>query len=334
VADVYVTLSREDRLQALRVAATASGRPAHLLEKDVWVVLALEALFNSPEGENLVFKGGTSLSKGYGIIERFSEDIDLTYDVRKMIPDLAQGDPPIPRSNAQAKKWADEIKVKLPLWVKEKALPILEAHFRKVGVEAKLVADGQKLFVHYDPLTESAAYNPPRVMLEFGARATGEPCEAVDVTCDAADHVDLTFPEATPRAMLPERTFWEKATAVHVYCKNLDDDDRLSRHWYDLVKLDDAGYADDALKDRKLGVEVADHKSRFFREKDAQGNPIDYHAAVKGAITLVPVGARRKALEADYNAMMEAGMLPDDAESFDTILERCADLARWANQAA
>jgi hypothetical protein len=331
VAEAYVSLTREDRLEALRVAATAAGRPVHLLEKDVWVVLALEALFTSPEGENLVFKGGTSLSKGYGIIERFSEDIDLTYDVRKMIPELAQGAAPLPRNNAQVKKWRERIDERLPAWVNEKALPILKAHFKKVGAEAKLVADGHKLFVYYDPLTEPVEYNPPRVMLEFGARATGEPAETTDVVCDAAAHLDLEFPAASPRAMLPERTFWEKATAVHVFCHNLPDDDRLSRHWYDLVKLDDEGYADEALKDRKLAGEVAEHKSRFFRERDRLGNWIDYNAAVSGAIRLVPDGETRKVLEADYNAMMEAGMLPEDAESFEEILERCADLEKRAN---
>jgi len=303
-----------------------------LLEKDVWVVLALEALFSSPEGENLVFKGGTSLSKGYGIIERFSEDIDLTYDIRKIIPELAQGEAPIPRSNAQAKKWTDLIRERLPAWVKDKALPILEAHFKKVGAEAKLVADGHKVFVHYEPLTEPVDYNPPRVMLEFGARATGEPAELTDVSCDAAEHVDLAFPTAKPRAMLPERTFWEKATAVHVFCHNLPDDDRISRHWYDLVKLDKAGYAETAMKDRELAGEVADHKSRFFRERDRNGNAIDYHAAVAGAIKLVPEAEERKALEADYNAMMEAGMLPEDAESFDDILAQCAEIEKRANQ--
>jgi predicted nucleotidyltransferase component of viral defense system len=84
-----LTLSREDRLKALGVAATASGRPVHLLEKDIWVVWALQGLFASLLGKHLVFKGGTSLSKGYDIIQRFSEDIDLTYDVRELIPELA-----------------------------------------------------------------------------------------------------------------------------------------------------------------------------------------------------------------------------------------------------
>src|ERR1044072_8112723 len=104
MVESYLALSREEQLEALSVAATASGRPVYLLEKDIWVVGALEGLFASPLGEHLVFKGGTSLSKGYDILKRFSEDIDLTYDVRELIPDLAKGDPPIPATTSQAQQ--------------------------------------------------------------------------------------------------------------------------------------------------------------------------------------------------------------------------------------
>src|SRR5215471_15840340 len=108
MADDYVTLAREDRLEALGVAATESGRPIHLLEKDIWVVWTIDALFSSDFGKHLVFKGGTSLSKGYGVIGRFSEDIDVTYDVRALIPELTR-DGILPKTNSQARKWRDTI---------------------------------------------------------------------------------------------------------------------------------------------------------------------------------------------------------------------------------
>lgn len=88
MAEAFFTLSAEDRREALRVAADRSGRPLHLLEKDIWVVWALQTLFGSVVGEHLVFKGGTSLSKAYGVIQRFSEDVDLTYDIRRLVHDL------------------------------------------------------------------------------------------------------------------------------------------------------------------------------------------------------------------------------------------------------
>jgi predicted nucleotidyltransferase component of viral defense system len=97
----YLTLSREDRLEALGVAATESGRPVHLLEKDIWVVWAIDGLFSSDFGEHLVFKGGTSLSKAYDVIRRFSEDIDVTYNVRELIPELVGEGAPLPKTNSR-----------------------------------------------------------------------------------------------------------------------------------------------------------------------------------------------------------------------------------------
>jgi hypothetical protein len=88
MADAFLQLPSEERREALEVAASLSGRPAHLLEKDIWVVWSLDALFASPLGAKLVFKGGTSLSKAYRVIRRFSEDVDLTYDIRAIAPDL------------------------------------------------------------------------------------------------------------------------------------------------------------------------------------------------------------------------------------------------------
>src|SRR5580693_7834852 len=105
MAEDYLTLSREDRLEALGVAATESGRPVHLREKDIWVARAIDGLFSSEFGKHLVFKGGTSLSKAYDVIDRFSEDIDVTYDVRELIPELVGADAPIPKNNSQAQRW-------------------------------------------------------------------------------------------------------------------------------------------------------------------------------------------------------------------------------------
>jgi hypothetical protein len=133
--------------------------------------------------------------------------------------------------------------------------------------------------------------------------------------------------------MLPKRTFWEKATAVHVYCENDDQGDRYSRHWHDLVRLDDAGYADEAIEDEELASAVAAFKAKFFREKDRVGTYIDHHKVVSGALKLVPEGEALKALEADYQKMAEAGVLLDDAEPFANLIERCRDIEKRANAA-
>jgi hypothetical protein len=329
----YLELSREDRLEALGVAATASGRPAHLLEKDVWVVWALQGLFTSPLGNHLVFKGGTSLSKGYNVIERFSEDIDLTYDIRQLIPDLAKGDAPMPANRSQASKWTEAVRQKLGGWAKDQVLPVLQTHLKNTGVAVTFVPEGSTIHVAYDPLAERPDYVPARVTLEFGARSTGEPAEERSITCDAAPHVrQLTLPTAKPRIMLPKRTFWEKATAVHVFCASANlKGDRLSRHWHDLVRLDQRGYAQEAFNDAPLAQAVAEWKSMFFRTNDKSGNPIDYTAAISGKLQLVPQQPARDELEADYEQMVEAGLLFGKAETFDQLMQRCTDLQKRAN---
>jgi hypothetical protein len=332
MAEPYLTLSPEDQLAALGVAATASGRPVHLLEKDIWVVWALQGLFESDLGKHLVFKGGTSLSKGYDIIERFSEDIDLTYDVREIIPELATGDPPIPASRSQADKWTKRARERLPVWVKDKALPVLQKHAEATGVSVTFRVESDVIFVDYDQITEGSEYVAPSVKLEFGARSTGDPSEARAIVCDAAASLpELGFPTAKPKVMLPKRTFWEKATAVHVLCAQGIEGDRIARHWHDLVRLDDADFAQAAFDDKALAQEVADWKSKFFREKDRDGNVIDYHAAVAGKLQLVPDAALRKELEADYKKMVEAGLLSGDAETFDQLMKRCQVLQARAN---
>ncbi|CAN1490204.1 Nucleotidyl transferase AbiEii toxin, Type IV TA system [Caulobacteraceae bacterium] len=105
MADTFLHLSIDDRREALAVAADLSGRPAHLLEKDVWVVWALATLYGSRLGEHLVFKGGTSLSKAYGVIRRFSEDVDLTYDIRALAPDIVGYDgEALPKTRSEEKR--------------------------------------------------------------------------------------------------------------------------------------------------------------------------------------------------------------------------------------
>lgn len=115
MADTFLRLPVEDRREALSVAADQSGRPAHLLEKDVWVVWALAALYGSPLGEHLVFKGGTSLSKAYGVIRRFSEDVDLTYDIRAIAPDLVgENGEALPKTRSEERRWSSEVRRRLP----------------------------------------------------------------------------------------------------------------------------------------------------------------------------------------------------------------------------
>ena len=133
----FFELPREDQREALLVAVERSGRPLHLLEKDVWVVWALRQLFGGRHAQHLVFKGGTSLSKAYGVIRRFSEDVDLTYDIRAIAPDLIEeAGSPWPASRSQEKKWSKAIRLRLADLVRREVAPALAAAVADQGLPA------------------------------------------------------------------------------------------------------------------------------------------------------------------------------------------------------
>lgn len=194
--------------------------------------------------------------------------------------------------------------------------------------------DDADLIVCYAPPNDGTAYVRPEVKLEFGARSTGEPSVRIPVFCDAAPHVpDVEFPEAEPRVMQIERTFWEKATAAHVYClQHRLGGGRFARHWHDLARLDATGHVDSAVANREIADAVAAHKTVFFRERDVSGNWVDYEAAVSGDLELVPTGPSLAALADDYARMVDDGLLLHDAEPFDDLMKRCQAIADRANQ--
>lgn len=331
----FQSLSPDDRRDALNVASSLSGRRTHLLEKDIWVVNTLHALMESPYGRDLTFKGGTSLAKAYHVIRRFSEDLDITYGIRSIAGDLVEGDgdDALPSTRSQERKWTREIRRRLAEWVGNHVRPTIEAGLSETGLPARVRADGDRIFVSYKPLFPDYGFVSPEVSVEFGGRSTGEPREERLIACDAAPYLsEVAFPSTCTLVMLPERTFWEKATAVHVFCRQQRSrGERLSRHWHDLFHLDNAGFVARSLADRDLALSVAGHKAMFFREKDAAGRWIDYEAAVSGALQLVPQGPAYVALADDYRKMLSDGMLLEDEERFETIVDRCAEIETRAN---
>ncbi len=331
----YFGLSVSDKIDALETAATTLGRPADLLEKDIWVVWALDALFDSSVGEHLVFKGGTSLSKAYRAIDRFSEDVDLTYDIRQIIPELIDNpDDPYPSSRSQARKWTDTVRARLADWIETQPVSILSGKIENAGLEASLKLEDDNIVLEYEAVRSGTGYVRPAVLLEFGSRSTGEPAKHHKIICDVSEALpDLSTPIAHPRVMRAERTFWEKATAIHAYCLRgvFRGGDRYARHWYDLDCLDHAGLAAAAISDRNLALDVARHKQHFFRENDKSGNVIDYAEAVSGSLCLIPTGEAREALGHDYQQMLDAGLLQSNAATFEKLMEKLSSLQDRAN---
>lgn len=218
MAEYFFDLSENDRLDALEQVRVQTGRPSHLLEKDVWVVWTSSALFESSLASDLSFKGGTSLSKAYKIIDRFSEDVDLTYDVRKLIADVIDGNRDLPTSRSQAAKWTKAVRRRLPAWIAANVQPVIEAALDRDRLDAKVETGGianDKLLLHYPGLAQGTGYVSRVVILEFGGRSTGEPHQVMPVVCDMDGQLsDVSFPIAWPVVMSVARTFWEKATAA------------------------------------------------------------------------------------------------------------------------
>jgi hypothetical protein len=275
----FFHLSAREQEEALQAAASGSGRPPHLLERDIWVVWALSALFESRIGPHLVFKGGTALSKAYRIIRRFSEDVDLTYDSRALAPQLVENSPAgldvIPPSRSQQKKWSDAIRSELlPAWIRDQAHPIIQKALQNVEKATSRFTNAC-IFIDYKPVASTSSYVLSRVMLEFGARSTGEPANTHQIRCDIEEHIlDISFPLASPRVMELPRIFWEKATAIHVYCAQgaAGLHDRFSRHLHDLMRIEETGQIDQVIRAQEIAVAVALHKGAFFMEKDSAGN--------------------------------------------------------------
>jgi hypothetical protein len=336
VAEGFFELSKQDQREALEYGRAEIGRPAHLLEKDIWVVWVLRALFESPLATDLTFKGGTTLSKVYKVIDRFSEDIDLTYDIRKLIPDLASAGEDMPVSRSQASKWTRVVRRRLPEWITQKVQPVIQTALTRGRLNAQLELGGQgndKLFLHYPALTQGTGYVAPVVTLEFGGRATGEPHEIFQVSCDIDQHLpEVSFPTASPLVMSIARTFWEKATAAHVFCaQGRIRGERYARHWHDLAAIARSRHFTTILSNRTVAATVAHHKSHFFIEKDVNGQIIDYTTATAGHLKIVPEGEARDALAKDYVAMLADEVMVSDALPFEELLQVCLNLESTIN---
>ena len=346
MAESWLALSPEDQKEALAVAAAESGWPANLLEKDIWVVWALQTLGAEQQLlETLTFKGGTSLSKAYGLIDRFSEDVDLTLNIQHLWPEVDLA-PAV--NSSQADRRRDDANRKLKQWVREIPLPLIQGAAAAAGVTLELDLEqpeaGRRqpptIVIHYQPLipapVNSSGYVRPTVRLEFGAHSTGKPHGPMPISCEAATHLAmLDLPAARPLVMDPKRTFLEKASAIHVACRRgrwgSGEGERYSRHWYDLDRLARAGIAEAAIRDRPLAVEVAQNKQDFWHTTDAAKQPIDYVQVINGELQLVPTADAREALEADYRAMTDSGMLRGEIPSFPELLDRIALLEQQCN---
>jgi len=338
--DAYLHLSPKDQL----AACTESGRRLSLqpasIEKDFWVCWTLRELFTLPRsGPLLTFKGGTSLSKGWKLIQRFSEDIDVVMD-RDTLGfggDKAPQQPGI--SNKERDRRLEALRTACQNYIHTVLAPELRGRLesRLHGFTWNLAddstdKDGQTLLFQYPTVFSASTYLRPVVKIELGARSDTEPVMQPQIQpyiCEALPAV-LGDGKFTVRTVAPERTFWEKAMLLHEETFRGGDGPkvRLARHYYDLYRLIQAGVGDRAAADCGLFDCVAAHRAVFFRKKrEAQ------ESLRPGSLRLVPTSEQIPLWKHDYDAMSET-MFFGEVPTFDEILRVVGDFERRFNAAA
>jgi hypothetical protein len=339
--NTFLQLPVERRRLAFQQVDAAMGLQAFSVEKDFWVCWTLRELFCLPGiGDHLTFKGGTSLSKAWKLIERFSEDIDLVVDKealgvgRDSAPDKAP-------SKKQSKARLEALMSACRDWVQGTLKPALAARIAetlgpdgwKLEVDPDM-PDGQCLLFHYPSVlpANAAGYVPPQVRIELGARSDDWPHEAkVIIPYVLEQFTALDAESSAPvRVLAAERTFWEKACLLHEETFRPGDKPRklrMARHYYDMWCLLRAGVGERALADTALFQRVADHRKIFFRY-----SWVDYSTHKPGSFRLVPPPAQLPAWETDYQAM-RGPMFFGHAPTFEEILVVVGEFEKVFNAA-
>lgn len=306
--DPYLKLNRRERAELLDEVSRRRNLAPAILEKDYWVCLTLGALFSLPEiGEHLVFKGGTSLSKVFGLIDRFSEDVDVSFH-RNFLGFGDDLDPEAASSNKQQKSRIEDLQAACVTCIRESLLPALMAKMASIlgttgdwNIEVD-EQDQQTLLFHYPQAGASElSYIKPSVKIELGARSDHWPRETRTIRSYVGESLELPLGDATVQALAAERTFWEKATLLHAECHRPADKPmaaRYARHYHDLARLAKSPVADKALADVELRKRVVAHKSVYFRSASAR-----YELAVPPTLRLIPDPARMAELQRDHDAM-------------------------------
>jgi hypothetical protein len=320
----FIDLTDEQKTRIFTQTGVRANLPAFAIEKDWWVTEMLGIVFSLPYAEALVFKGGTSLSKGYDLINRFSEDIDLAID--RAFFDM---DGELSRSQIKKlrKKSAKFISTELLADI-SKAIEKSELPISSIGIEPFEDSDTDplRIYVTYNPLTKQSDYLRPRVLLEISCRSLREPCENVPIRSiidrefESADFANPTF---DVRTVEPQRTFLEKIFLLHEeWQKNNIRVDRLSRHLYDLERLMDTEHAIKAFKDKELFYHIVQHRSTFSPLKG-----IDYANHKPSLIQIVPPDKVIADYENDYYVMQE-NMFVGESKAWDVMLKRLTQLQK------
>jgi len=239
--------------------------------------------------------------------------------------------------------WSVDLRnVSLKSFVRDHAHGVVAPHIQRTlaaefdanadAFQLELSENGEQLRLHYPSVLEAPGdYLGNSVLIEFGGRNITEPNAEHNIEPDIAPHVTgLAFPRSTVSVLSPARTFWEKATLMHVECQRNEfraSAERLSRHWYDLAMLADRNHGQAAVEDRALLEDVVKHKKVFYNASYA-----NYDACLNGQLRLIPENTVLAALRDDFQRMIGAGMFIGEPPTFDVIVDRLRSLEAAINE--
>jgi hypothetical protein len=313
-------LSEQERKELFSETATAMGVTAAAAEKDFWICWVLLHVFEDAQlNQYLRFKGGTSLSKCYNAIERFSEDIDLILDWTQ----LTQEDPTDTRSKTKQGKLNQSINEQAQNYIADTLLPRLielMADTCELEIDSE---DPHTINITY-PKAFSSEYLRPQVRLEIGPLAAMLPMEWCEVQPYAVEYFPDVFEQTNVSVptIVVARTFWEKLTILHAEAHRPSDKtlpSRYARHYYDVYKLIETGLYKAAIDQPDLLAEVVVFKQKFYPSGWA-----NYSTATLMGLVLQPSEQHMATLKEDYEQMQE--MLFGDKPSFDDILAALIEL--------
>lgn len=325
----WFKLTDSTRLNIFQEAGNRTGLPASAIEKDWWVIHTLELIFSMECALNTVFKGGTSLSKAWGLIQRFSEDIDLALD-RKFLgfdEDLTRTQ--VTKLRKKSFKYISND------FIKELRNKFDDSGFSNIDLQIKEVKDTDQdpliIEIQYPNLTEISTYINPRVLVEIGSRSLKEPFTIRAFNSIVGEQFsDQPFADKRIEipAVNPERTFLEKIFLLHEeFQKPIEKirGDRLSRHLYDIEKLMDTEFADEAFKDKKLYYTIVEHRKMIT---SLRGINYDLHTHDK--VSFIPPDDILGDWEKDYKTMQES-MIYGTSLAFDQLISKLKLLNKKIN---
>lgn len=327
---IIANLSDIDRADLFSQTAYKMRLVPAIVEKDFWVCYMLDFLFHDCKyADRFVFKGGTSLSKGYGLIDRFSEDIDLILDWQTLGYD--KNEPWQERSNTKQELFNNEANARAINFIETKLTPAIQdglSELLKGKFSLSIDTDGQTIKFVYPQLFSDFSILQ-EIRLEIGPLAAWTPAEERPITSYAAEKYPKLFtaPTTQIKTVKPERTFWEKATILHREANrpNTSLPQRYSRHYYDMYKLAHSVVKDVALDNSILLKNVVEFKDKFYHCNWAK-----YVECLNGHFKLIPSMEMLEKVSVDYGKMQS--MLFGEKPGLKEIVDVLLMLERYINE--